>query len=366
MNKLYRNIIAALAIILLLAGIWYFSWLVTYFLVAGVLSIVGRPLVDLLLKIKIKRFHFPKWLAALLTLVVIWFFLIGFIRVFFPLILNQASEISNIDWNQLLVKLEDPISKMNEIYQKYFVENQEDIQGLIIEKASSYFNMDSVSNIFGSITGFFGNIFIAAFAISFMTFFFLKDQSLFKDGLLIIIPDKFVVKVKHALSSIKRLLTRYFIGILIQISGIIIIVTLGLKFIAGISFEQALVFGLIAGIFNVIPYIGPIAGAITGLTLGLITHVNGVPANELGLLLVKMAIPYGIAQVIDNILFQPVIFSNSVNAHPLEIFIVIMMAGSLVGVGGMILAVPTYTVLRVFAKEFFNNFKVVKRLTEHI
>lgn len=366
MSPLYRNSIAGITIVLLIISLWYFSWLVSYFLIAGVLSIIGRPLVDLFCKLQYKKIKFPRWLSALITLLVIWGLLVLFVRVFVPLIINQASEISDINYAQLIVRYEEPIDKVEAIYQKYIVEGQDvKLESLIVEKISKYFNVTIVSSIFGSITGFLGNLFVAAFAISFMTFFFLKDQSLFKEGILIAVPDLYSERVKHALSSIKRLLTRYFVGILIQISGIILLDTIGLKFIAGIKFEQALVFGLIAGVFNVIPYIGPIAGTLVGLILGLITHLNLDP-SELGKLMLLMTLVYLSVQLIDNVVFQPVIYSSSVNAHPLEIFVVIMMAGSLLGVGGMILAVPVYTVMRVLAKEFFNNFKVVKKLTEKI
>jgi len=76
-----------------------------------------------------------------------------------------------------------------------------------------------------------------------------------------------------------------------------------------------------------------------------------------------MVIVIIITQTIDNVVFQPFIFASSVNAHPLEIFIVILAAGSFAGVAGMILAIPSYTVLRVIGKEFFNNFKTIKKLT---
>jgi len=198
-----------------------------------------------------------------------------------------------------------------------------------------------------------------------MTFFFLKEQALFKSGLMIFVPDKYVDKVKHAMLSVKNLLTRYFIGILLEVSFIIILDTIGLT-IVGIKFEQALVFGLIAGVLNVIPYIGPFAGTVIGLFLGLITHLHLDFTGQLLPLLMFMAIVYIIVQVLDNVIFQPIIYSSSVNAHPMEIFLVIMMAGSLAGVAGMILAVPAYTILRVFAKEFFANFKLVKKLTEKI
>jgi predicted PurR-regulated permease PerM len=79
-----------------------------------------------------------------------------------------------------------------------------------------------------------------------------------------------------------------------------------------------------------------------------------------------MAIVFISVQIIDNILFQPLIYSSSVKAHPLEIFLVIMAAGSLAGVLGMFLAIPTYTIIRVIAKEFFDNMKLVRKLTESL
>jgi len=365
MNTLTRNIIVGIGIILLITAVWYFSWIVSYILVSAVLSIVGHPLVDLLNRIHIKRFKFPRWLAALVTLIAIWFLFFGFIRTFIPLIFNQVAVISSIDVNEFVTKLQEPISKIETMYNNYAVAQDKSLQETIINKLSKYLNADSISGIFGGITGFFGNIFVAFFSISFMTFFFLKEQALFKSGLMIFVPDKYVDKVKHAMLSVKNLLTRYFIGILLEVSFIIILDTIGLT-IVGIKFEQALVFGLIAGVLNVIPYIGPFAGTVIGLFLGLITHLHLDFTGQLLPLLMFMAIVYIIVQVLDNVIFQPIIYSSSVNAHPMEIFLVIMMAGSLAGVAGMILAVPAYTILRVFAKEFFANFKLVKKLTEKI
>ena len=67
--------------------------------------------------------------------------------------------------------------------------------------------------------------------------------------------------------------------------------------------------------------------------------------------------------MLDNFILQPFIFSNSVRAHPLEIFIVILMGATVNGVLGMVLAIPTYTVLRVLASVFFSEFKIVKSIT---
>jgi predicted PurR-regulated permease PerM len=68
-------------------------------------------------------------------------------------------------------------------------------------------------------------------------------------------------------------------------------------------------------------------------------------------------------QMTDNFVLQPFIYSNSVKAHPLEIFIIILIAAKLGGITGMIIAIPAYTVIRVVAKEFLNQFKIVQKLT---
>jgi len=135
--------------------------------------------------------------------------------------------------------------------------------------------------------------------------------------------------------------------------------------IVGLDFKQALLIGLTAAILNIIPYLGPLIGSGLGILMGLAFHIDLGIVNLLPLA-GYMALVFMAVQMVDNFIFQPFIFSSSVNAHPLEIFLVIMMAGSIGGVTGMIAAIPAYTILRVFAKEFFNNFRLVKKLTEKI
>jgi len=158
---------------------------------------------------------------------------------------------------------------------------------------------------------------------------------------------------------------RYFVGLFCEVILVGILVTIGLS-IVGLPFSTAVVIGLFAGLMNVIPYIGPMIGASFGLIIGIATNLHVDFYTQMLPLLGYMAIVFALVQVIDNVLFQPLIYSNSVNAHPLEIFLVIIMAGSLAGIMGMMLAIPFYTILRVIAKEFFNQYRIVKKLTEGI
>jgi predicted PurR-regulated permease PerM len=347
--------------------LWYFKSIVAYILISSVLTLVGRPIVRFLNKLHFRKIRIPNALSALLTIVIIWILVLTFFRIFIPLIAHQASELSEIDADVVMINLQEPIEKIEELFLKYNFNSGMDqsMDQYLTEKFVSIINVSMISNIFGSLAGILGNIFIAAFSISFITFFFLKDQGLFSDGILIFVPDKYLDKVENMLGSIKKLLTRYFTGIIVQISGIIILVSLGLTLV-GIGFSDALVIGLVVGLFNIIPYLGPVIGALLGLVLSLAINLDLAFYSELLPLLGKISIIFIIVQIIDNIVFQPFIYSSSVNAHPLEIFLVILIAGSLFGITGMILAIPSYTILRVIAKEFFNNLKVVKKLTEKI
>ena len=144
-----------------------------------------------------------------------------------------------------------------------------------------------------------------------------------------------------------------------------ILITIGMT-IAGIDFQQALVMGLILGILNVIPYVGPWLGLFIAIIMGVASHMNQDFTTVVIPLVTYMIIVEAITHLIDNIVFQPVIFSNSVKAHPLEIFVVVLAAGFAAGIPGMIFGIPAYTVLRVFAREFFYNFKAVQRITSSL
>jgi predicted PurR-regulated permease PerM len=367
MSTSFRYIIVFLGLVLIGLTLWYFKPIVSYILIAGIFSLIGRPLVDLLRKARVKGFRIPRWTAAAITLIALWILIFSFFRVFIPLLAQEANELSKIDIEKIESSLDKPLDEVNNFFYKYNMGTNSDqnLEDYLAEQIASVLNFTTVSNFFGSLAGFLGNFFIAFFSISFITFFFLKEEYMLSNAILLMVPSKQEEGVKHILSSIKYLLSRYFIGILIQITCIIILVTVG-QSIVGLDFSRAMVIGLFAGFLNVIPYIGPILGTSVGLIIGLATHLHLEFYAELLPLLLSMLTVFLIVQAIDNFVFQPVIFSNSVKAHPLEIFLVILAAGYLAGVIGMILAIPAYTVIRVIAKEFFNNLKIVKKITEKI
>jgi predicted PurR-regulated permease PerM len=364
MNATWRNVLIVFGVLLLLACAWYFRSIVVYILVSGVLSIMGRPLVDLFCRIRFRKWSFPRPLSAFLALIMIWGVIILFLSFFIPLVTTQLNYFSTIDSEKIVQLVEAPITKVEQLFRTFNkdISDQISIQDYIVEKVAGVLNINMIQNFLSSIFGIMGNVLIAIFSISFITFFFLKDQRLFFESILMWVPEKYTENFKRALQSIQGLLTRYFIGIIIQSTCIFILITLGMT-IAGIDFQQALVMGLILGILNVIPYVGPWLGLFIAIIMGVASHIN-MDFNTVVIPLVTyMIIVEAITHLIDNIVFQPVIFSSSVRAHPLEIFIVVLASGFAAGIPGMILGIPTYTAIRVFAREFFYNFKAVQKIT---
>ncbi len=364
MKTVFRNILIFLAVLVLLAGVWYFRNIVVYILISGVLSIMGRPLVDLFCRIRIRKWSLPRWIGALMTLIIIWGAIILFFYIFIPLITKQVNYFSTIESSRIVQLLETPINKVQNLL-RFLNSNlaaELSIEDYFTNKVSDILSISMIQDFLGSVITTVGNLVIAIFSISFITFFFLKDQHLFFEAILMWVPDKYTETFSRALYSVKNLLTRYFIGILIQSTCIMIMIDIGMT-IVGIDFQQALVMGLIVGILNVIPYVGPWLGFFVAVTMGVAANITQDFATVVSPLILYMSLVIAITQTTDNLVFQPVIFSNTVRAHPLEIFVVVLAAGFAAGIPGMILGIPTYTVLRVFAREFFYNFKVIQKIT---
>ncbi len=366
LNNRARGILLGIGFLFVIFLLWYFSAIVTYILISVVLSFIGKPLVRWLALVKIKKFKIPKGFAALITLILMWVVFIAFFRFIIPLLISELNTLSQIDFAKVLDSVGEPIIQFLQSYSRKpeALENQSFFD-IIAENIGNRIDFSQLSNLVGIVAGTLGEILIACFSVSFITFFFLKEENMFREMILLLVPTTIETKVSHIIYSISKLLRRYFIGLLFEIFMVMLLVTTGLT-IVGIGFNHAVVIGLFCGLFNVIPYLGPWMGATVGLLIGASLNINADFMSHTLPLLGFMVLVFASVQVIDNILFQPLIYSSSVKAHPLEIFIVILAAGSMAGILGMILAIPVYTILRVIAKEFFDNLKIVKKLTENL
>ncbi len=366
MSKIYRYIVAGAITAIVLFLVWYFSAVVAYILTSAVLAMIGKPMTDMLCRIHIGRtkIPFPKWLAALCTLLTIWIVIVGIFALFVPIVFQKINEFSALDIPHIINSFHEPLMSFEHFIKHTFALDDDSFSIItaISDQIKPLFDVNVINKLLSSIVNTVSDAVIAAFSISFITFFFLKESSLFYDMVIIMFPKKYEENISRALNSTTNLLTRYFTGIVIESALMTLIVSLGLL-LWGLPGHDVLVIGLMVGILNVIPYVGPTIGIALGIFIGV---TGGYPGMSGSITAIKIAGTILFAQGIDNFVLQPVLYSNRAKAHPLEIFLVILIAGSLAGVLGMLLAIPAYNVIRVFAKEFFNNFRVVQKLTEKI
>lgn len=367
MNPILRYALIVIFVVLAILSFYYLSEIFIYLGIAAVISLMGRPVMHFLDELRLGRFDMPTSIAAFLTLALFYGVLSLFVLAFVPLIIEQVKLISNIDVNQVVSNLDEPINKADALMHKYVVMDPDiHLRDQLTDYIQGLVNFERIQGIFGSVFGFLGNIlniFIAAFSVTFIAFFFLTDRELLYNMIYSVVPTQMEGSFDKVVNQSKTLLTRYIFGIIAQIIGVSIFVTIIMKII---GVENALLIGVFAGLVNIIPYVGVVMGLAFGLFVGVTTNLDMDFYTQMVPLLIKIAVGFGAMQLLDNLLLQPYIFSNSVKAHPLEIFILVLVAGTLFGVVGMILAIPVYTILRVVAKEFLSEFKVIKSLTKNI
>jgi len=363
-DKLAGYIIKLGGLALILALCWYFKNVLIYIIVAFVVSMIGRPVMQLLRKIKIKGHHAPDWLLALLTIIIIIAFMLLIVTQMIPLVSNIVKDASAIEASSYFES--NPIDKLNEWLIGMFpnLGDDFDLSALILSKIRELVDFGKVSGIVGSVASMVSSAFVALFAVVFISFFFLKEDGLFERIVCALVPDKHEMNVGRTLSEIKQLLSRYFVGLFIETLGIAVVNCLGLWLIARLDFSYAIGIGFIAGVLNIIPYVGPLIGDAIGIVFGIILKLGtgaGLDVNIWIFALIILTIMV-VAQLIDNLIYQPLIYSTSIKAHPLEIFIVLLMAGHISGTVGMLVAIPAYTVVRVIAIRFFYRYKAIQRL----
>ena len=357
MIKSNKNIFIILGLLALVLMMWFFKNIFAYIFIAAIFSLIGNPIVSFLNKISIKGIKIPKAITAIIALFSIWGLLLLVIQIFTPFIVLITKELSHIDVNLVLNNYKEPLNSLQKIAIDYnLIDGKENFNTYINEKIVSVINIAQLSNVFKAVTGLFGDLFIAFFSVSFISFFFLQDDKLFYNVISYFVPSEHKHKLKRVSLSVKKNLIRYFIGISIEVLLVITLITIGML-IVGLEFNQAIVIGLIAGVMNVIPYLGPILGAMLGIIIAVIANIGIDFYSEMLPLIGFMAIVFAIVQIIDNIFFQPYIYSSSINAHPLEIFLVISLAGSAGGIIAMAVAIPVYTIFRVISKEIVHHIK---------
>ncbi len=359
----YIIIIGVLAIAAVMA--YYFSSVLAYILIAFVVSLIGQPVLRLLRRIKVKGKAAPDAILAVVTLVVIFALLFLVVMQVIPVVTNIVGEATFLN-EQEVIDSHNIIDQVNGWIIKTIPWVGDDFDGaeLLMGKITEVLNLSNISVILGSVASAVAGLAVGIFSVVFISFFFIKDDTLFGKIVGAMVPDKIEERVKRTIHDIERLLSRYFVGLIIEILGVVLLDCLGLWLVARVDFSYALGIAFIAGLLNVIPYVGPLIGEVIGVVLCVILKYGagiGLGVNIWVFALIVFGVMLA-TQLVDNFIYQPLIYSTSIKASPLEIFVVLLIAGNVGGAVGMLVAIPAYTVVRVIASRFFYDRKIVQRL----
>lgn len=360
-SKIIANgILRAVGFLVLAAISLYFLYLIQsvliYLVVALILTLIGNPILDFFKK----RLKFKHTLATITTLFIFILFITGFVMMFIPLISSQGENLSLLKTAEIEKNITRLLNQTSAFLESYHIDSAE-----MLNKANltSKINFNFIPNFLNIILGAISSFGIGLASVLFITFFFLKDRLLFVDGVKKLIPNSHEDKILNSLHKTNHLLSRYFIGLVLQLF-IVFLLYLLVLFIFGIP--NLFIIAFLCAILNIVPYIGPLIASVLAAILTMLSHLGSDFQTVILPTTIYVLIGFWIVQIIDNNLSQPIIFSKSVSSHPLEIFLVILIAGFLSGILGMVIAVPLYTILKVIGKEFFPKNTIIKLLTKDI
>lgn len=360
-SKIIANgIVRAIGIIVAIASLLFFIYqirtVIIYLVFSLIFALIATPLVEFLKR----KFKFSNAIAVVTTMLLLVLILFGFIMMFIPLVISEGESLSLLNTKEIENNVIELVNKIN----TFLVAHNIDAGNMFQEtNITSRLNFNFIPLFLNSILGTLSSFGMGLASVLFITFFFLKDKILFIIGIKIILPDKHEEKIINSLDKINHMLSRYFIGLLIQLS-IVFILYLIVLLIFGI--ENAFIIAFLCAVLNIVPYIGPLIGTILAAILTMISNLGGDFQSKILPTTIYVMIGFLIVHLIDNNISQPIIFSKSVKSHPLEIFLVILSSGFLFGITGMIIAIPFYTILKVVAKEFFPDNKIIKIVTKDI
>lgn len=368
-ERLAQFVLISIKIAIVAAICWYFRSVLGYIVLSAVVTLIARPIFRGLKKIRIGKSHLPDWAASLLSLLCVLTAMIGILITVVPVIRGVITDISTANINNIAAQVSEPLKNINYWIIDNFPSAEKNfrIEKVVLTQLQQFLNADTFSSVVGSLTSFLMDFGVTLFAVIFISFFFIQSPHIFSDIFLALLPDKYEKNVHIALHEMERLISRYLVGVTIEILGVSLVSFLGLLLVARMGFRYSIGIAFMTGMLNLIPYVGPLIGGVLGVSLSL--TIKYICATSFGLnvgflpfLIILIGI-FTFTQMIDNYLYQPLIYSNSVKVHPLEIFIVFLIAGKIGGMAGMLAAIPGYTVLRVIAKQFMGHIKAVQMLT---
>ena len=254
-----------------LAGVCILLWLLLqlktlliYMLIAGIVSLIGRPINQLLMK----RLKMKTVLATTISIVLLLGVLISIFSLFVPLLIQQGQNLSLLDVDLLKINIQTLAEEISIYFQ---LDNSFWQQQISVDNLFKNVNLGLLPELLNQTLELLGGFTIGLFSVVFILFFFLKDSYLQEQIILALVNDKVSNRVEKSIEKTKRLLSRYFLGLLLQISILLIIYSIVL---AIFQVENAFIIAFLCALLNLIPYLGPIVGAVLMILLTMSSFIG--------------------------------------------------------------------------------------------
>jgi predicted PurR-regulated permease PerM len=359
--KLRTYLIPILSILAIIAFVWIFTKVVIYLLIASVLTLICQPLVKLYSRIKINKFHLPDSVVSLLTIATVISSVIFMTMLFAPVLIKEVKFLSTLNFNDVFNDILSQFPQVKALLLNFGTEQE--ISAAVTSQVNDTLNVKNISTLLNDVLDIASSLLGGTLAVLFITFFLIKENKMAFKSLILITPSAYETEIIDILRTTKSLLSKYFVGLFIDVVIVSVLATVSMLLL---GVRNAVLIGVFTGLMNIIPYLGPLISGVFAIFLGVTGCIEYGQMEEISAVITKIFFTLLAINLLDGFFIQPYIFSNTVKAHPLEIFLVILMAASVAGIWGMVVAIPTYTLLRIIAKEFLVNFKFFKKITENI
>lgn len=354
-NNPTRIIAISIFLIVIVAICWYFSTIMIYLFFALLLTLACRPLVNLLCKIRIGKKQFPRPVAAIISMTTLFSIIWAIFAILNPLISKEIKAISSIDPQLVIDGYQQFLKQFAAFAHGHGIDiTVREISEALANEVHDFLIKLDFGHIFSNMVNIIASIFVAVFAILFLTFFSLSENGIILKTAKKFFPAKLRNNFDNIVFNTRKQVVRYFCGVLLEMS--IVGFTNGFVcFLLGVP--NAVLIGVISGMLNIIPYIGPLIAVVLSVIISC-TSMLPLSPSETDIIynVLKIACTFLGVKMLDDFVLQPFIYGKSVQAHPIEIFIVILAAAQIGGILGMVFAVPVYSILRIVVKEFFGQY----------
>lgn len=363
-KKIYKICITLLLVAVVVLLAWYFKFITFCIVLAAVLALIGHPLMRMLEYPHIGKLRVGKSLSAAITLIIIVGVLFSLFYWLFPMVFSQAMKLANIDTSSVVNYAEQYGIVVKQYLVDYgLMDADASLEAMINKEIVNILKATRFDVIFSDILTITKDLVLGIFVTLFVTFFFLRDKDYVTKLIYSAVPIDYVDETEHILKNSRYLISRYFIGLLCEILLVTLLLFTGFS-IAG--FPNALLLAFCCGVLVIVPYVGAVVGAGISYILLLVSMIASGASFDILTLTLTFGGIFIAAKLIDDFIMQPFIYSKSVKAHPLEIFLVILIAGEVGGILGMIIAIPLYTLIRIILKEFYSNSRFVQNFIKGI